>query len=225
MTERIGIMGGMFDPVHLGHTRAALAVADALVLDRVLLVPCARPNHRDGASATVDDRVAMLDLVCAERPVLQVDPRELRRPGLSYTVDTLQAIAGQHPTALRVFIQGWDSFLTLPEWERWQDIFRFAHICAVSRPGTRLPRRESHDPAERIMAEIVRKHRVSSPQALADSDAGGILVLDAPHCDVSSTRLRRLLHLARQGDMAAEREASQWLSPAVAAYIRTHQLY
>jgi len=225
MTERIGIMGGMFDPVHLGHTHAAAAVAEALALDSVLLVPCARPNHREGATASADDRVAMLDRACADNPVLRVDRRELRRPGPSYSADTLRDIAVQYPSALRVFILGWDSFLTLPSWERWREIFRFSHVCAVSRPGTRLPREDSEDPAERLMAETLRERQVPSPEALAAADAGRILVLDSPACDVSSTRLRRLLHRARHGDAAAERKASRWLPSAVAAYIRAHRLY
>lgn len=225
MTDRIGIMGGMFDPVHLGHTGAALAAAEALDLDGVLMVPCARPNHREGASAPADDRLAMLELACRSTAALRVDDRELRRPGTSFMADTLQEIASQFPDALRVFIQGWDSFLTLPRWERWRDVLRFSHICAVSRPGCRLPDAGSEDGAERLMADLLAARRVRTPQALAESEAGGILVLDVPDCDISSTRLRSLLYRARQGDAAARRQADQWLSPSVAAYIHAHRLY
>lgn len=224
MTGRIGIMGGMFDPVHLGHVRAAIAVTDTLALDRVLMVPCSRPNHREGASASARDRQTMLELACAGTP-LQVDDRELRRPGVSYMADTLRDIAGQFPEALRVFIQGWDSFLTLPEWERWEELFRFCHLCAVSRPGSHLPTADSEDRSERIMAGVLSERQVSSPGALAARQAGRILVLDGVNFDVSSTRLRSLLYRARQGDSDAEQAAAAYLPAPVAAYINAHQLY
>jgi nicotinate-nucleotide adenylyltransferase len=218
MTERIGIMGGMFDPPHPGHSRAALAAADALALDRVCMVPCARPNHRDGASAGACHRLAMLRLVCPEGGVLEVDDRELRRGGISYTADTLREFADEYPEALRVFIQGWDSFLTLPRWERWEEIFRFAHVCAVSRPGSRLPRLDSDDREERVMATMLQERQVARPEGLAPATAGGILVLDDVACAISSTQLRHRLH--RDAG-----EVEQWLAPDVAAYIRAHQLY
>lgn len=222
MTDRIGIMGGMFDPPHLGHTRAALAAADALALGRVYMIPCARPNHRSGASADAGHRLAMLRLACAGQRVLEVDDRELRRGGISYTADTLEEFAALYPRALRVFIQGWDSFLTLPRWERWEEIFRSSHVCAVSRPGGRLPVRDSDDPTERIMAEVLARRRVDRPEDLLPGAAGGILILEGVDCAISSTQLRRLLG-QREEKGAAELE--QWLVPDVAAYIRMHQLY
>lgn len=222
MTDRIGIMGGMFDPPHLGHTRAALAAADALTLDRVCMIPCARPNHRAGASADAGHRLAMLRLACAGHRVLEVDDRELRRGGISYTADTLEEFAGQYPRALRVFIQGWDSFLTLPRWERWKEIFRSSHVCAVSRPGSRLPARDSDDPVERVMAEILAERRVDRTEDLLPATAGGILVLEGVDCEISSTQLRR--HLDQREEEGAS-GLEQWLVPDVAAYIRMHQLY
>lgn len=222
MTDRIGIMGGMFDPPHLGHTGAALAAADALALDRVCMIPCARPNHRAGASADAAHRLAMLQLACGESAVLKVDERELRRGGVSYSADTLREFADEHPRALRVFIQGWDSFLTLPEWERWEEIIRSAHICAVSRPGSRLPAEGSDDRTERIMASILAERQVERPEELLPGTAGGILVMGGVDCAISSTQLRHWLHQRGETDAA---KAEQWLAPDVAAYIRTHRLY
>ncbi|MEX1198113.1 MAG: nicotinate (nicotinamide) nucleotide adenylyltransferase [Pseudohongiellaceae bacterium] len=222
MTDRIGIMGGMFDPPHRGHIRAALAAADALALERVCMVPCARPNHRAGASADGCHRLAMLRLACAEHAVLEVDDRELQRGGTSYTADTLEEFSARYPRALRVFIQGWDSFLTLPGWERWEDILRTSHVCAVSRPGSRLPAGDSDDPAERIMAAILAERRVERPEELLPSTTGGILVLESVDCAISSTQLRQQLQ-TRGEDGAGT--VDQWLTPDVTAYIRTHQLY
>lgn len=223
MTDRIGIMGGMFDPPHLGHTRAALAAADALALDSVRMVPCARPNHRCGASADAGHRLAMLQLACAGHGVLEVDERELQRSGVSYTADTLAEFAALYPRALRVFIQGWDSFLTLPEWERWEEILRSSHVCAVSRPGSRLPAQDSDNPTERIMAALLAERQVGSARELLPATAGGILVLEGVDCAVSSTQLRDQLHQREREEGAAK--AGQWLDPGVAAYIRAHQLY
>lgn len=225
MSERIGIMGGMFDPVHRGHVRVALAAAGALSLQRVHMVPCARPNHREGAAASSADRLAMLELVCRDRPLLRPDERELHRPGLSYTVDTLEQFREEFPDALLVFIQGWDSFLGLPRWKRWRQLFEQAHLCVVSRPGSSLPRADSRDPDERTLAGELAARQVVNAAGLEPGGTGGILVLEGVDCDISSTALRHCLARRHQGDPAVQRELGQWLEPAVSDWIDSHRLY
>lgn len=225
MRDRIGIMGGMFDPVHRGHVRVAMAAAEALSLQRVHLVPCARPNHREGAAASSADRLAMLERVCRERPLLRPDERELHRPGRSYTVDTLAQFRKEYPEALRVFIQGWDSFLGLPRWERWRHLFEHAHLCVVSRPGSSLPRADSSDADERMLAGELAERRVGDAAGLEPGRTGRILVLDGIDCDISSTALRRCLARRQQGDPAVRRELDRWLEPAVSDWIDAHRLY
>jgi nicotinate-nucleotide adenylyltransferase len=207
---RIGIMGGMFDPVHRGHLAAATAALDALGLESLHLVPCAQPNHRQAAIADGQQRLAMLQLAAGLDERLQVDDREIRRPGVSYAVDTLASFSEQYPDADLVFVLGWDSFLSLPCWHRWQDMFAFAHFCAVSRPGVT-------EPVPEALAQEMAVRAVTSSEVLFSRHSGNILVLDGVQVDVSSTQLRQ----------ARERGAlDESLLPAtVAAYIRQHALY
>jgi len=210
MMSRIGVFGGMFDPVHRGHVAAAVAALDALQLETLHFVPCARPNHRDDPSASAEHRLQMLELAASVDTRLGVDDRELRRPGTSYAVDTLQSFAEEWPDAALVFVLGWDSFLSLPSWHRWSDLFELAHFCAVSRPGADEPM-----PPE-LHKELLAR-RADSPQSLFQQRCGGIFILDGVDMDISSSRLREAMEGKSTDDTL--------LPPAVAAYIRQHKLY
>lgn len=221
MIQRLGIMGGMFDPVHRGHIDVALTAQRTLRLEQVRLVPCARPNHRREASAPGVHRLRMLELASANHPGLRADDRELQRSGVSYTVDTLRSFADEYPRAALVFIQGWDSFMSLPRWHRWREILDHAHICAVSRPGERLPQPGSEDPDEKALLRLLEDCRVTDVDALFSRRHGHVYVLDAPQWDVASSELRARF---REGAGPSDGKGAE-LDPAVAAYIMTHRLY
>lgn len=215
MSLRIGIMGGMFDPVHRGHLRVADTALTALELDHVRLVPCAVPNHRDQASAPAGHRLAMLELALTElgEPRLQTDDRELRRPGVSYTVDTLASLASQFPGATLVYIMGWDSFNTLPGWHRWRDLLNYSHLCAVSRPGVHL----AAGGMAKQDADWLLSRQVQSPSALFNSKCGQVFVLDELAEPAASTDIRQAL--------AADVQKMTDMPDVVLDYIRQHQLY
>lgn len=219
MMQRIGIMGGMFDPVHTGHLQLAQTALRTLQLDRLHLVPCAQPNHRCQASASQRHRKAMLDIAVAQDRRLVVDDREYRRVGVSYAVDTLKSFAEEFPDAALVYVQGWDSFNSLPTWHRWQELFLFAHVCAISRPGQKLP--NEHDPmgstAAALHEELIVR-RVGSVDALLCSRHGSILILDELAVDVSSTQVRDAL-ASESADIGIN------VCEGVDEYIRQHQLY
>ncbi len=139
---RIGILGGSFDPVHHGHLGVARAVADSLGLERVLLMPAAQAPLRDAAvRATGEQRAAMLRLALkelAEREGerrLEVDERELRRGGVSYTVDTLRALRAERPGDEWVWIVGADQLARLGTWREPAELARLAEWAAYARPG------------------------------------------------------------------------------------------
>lgn len=217
MTRCIGIMGGMFDPVHSGHIAAARAACRTLELDCLHLVPCARPNHREHARAPAGDRLRMLELAIAGDDRLRVDDRELHRDGISYTVDTLRDFTRREPGATLVFVLGWDSFLTLPGWHEWESIFDYCHLCAVSRPGSALPATDTGDPAGRRLLEELRRRKVDSARELRRQRAGGIFLLEDLAEDVSSTSVREQAVQSHVTEQALPRE--------VAEYIREHALY
>lgn len=138
---RIGILGGSFDPVHLGHLGVARAVADALALDRVLLMPAAQAPLRDAVRANGEQRVAMLRAAVLEladtagERRLEVDEMELRRGGVSYTVDTLRTLRAQRPADEFTWIVGADQLARLAKWREPEQLARLAEWAAYARPG------------------------------------------------------------------------------------------
>ena len=208
---RIGVMGGMFDPVHEGHLAAARLALAALELDIVHLVPCAQPNHRAQAGVSGADRLAMLELAIAGDACLKADDRELQRPGVSYMVDTLRSFVDEFPQATLVYILGRDSFYTLPAWHQWQQILDLCHLAVISRPGA-----ECDMPA--ALAQEITPRLVTAPGALiaATPSRGHVLMLDDLDVPVSSSAIRQSLACA---DMPAA------VPQTVQAYIRRHGLY
>lgn len=202
-------MGGMFDPVHQGHLAAARLALSELELDAVYLVPCARPNHRGQAGTSGADRLNMLELAIAADPGLVADDRELRRPGVSYMVDTLRSFADEFPQATLVYILGRDSFYTLPAWHQWRELLDLCHLAVVSRPGNQGSMPEN-------LAQEVNSRLVADADSLFSHMRGRVLMLDDLDMPVSSSAIRQ--SLARAG-LPVE------VPQAVQAYIRQHGLY
>jgi nicotinate-nucleotide adenylyltransferase len=137
---RLGVLGGTFNPIHLGHLRAAEEVAEALGLERVLLVPSAQPPHKPSGGANPiapgELRLAWVTAACADNPRLEPCDLEIARGGPSYTVDTLRALAEQVAPARPVFIIGSDAFAELGTWREPKQLFALADFAVMARPGT-----------------------------------------------------------------------------------------
>ncbi|HSR64898.1 MAG TPA: nicotinate-nucleotide adenylyltransferase [Xanthomonadaceae bacterium] len=203
--------GGTFDPVHEGHLAIARA-ARASFGEPVHVMPAADPPHRPPPGASAHHRVAMLELALVGEPGLLLDLRELHRDGPSYSVDTLHALRAEFgadaPLALLV---GADSFLGLPTWHRWQELFGLAHFIVAGRPGSLL----ETAPAELRAAADGRW--TEDPAALRAAPAGALLHLHQSLHVHSATAVRRLIG-----------EGRAWqhlLPPAVAGYVQAHGLY
>jgi len=131
-----GVLGGSFDPVHHGHLIAADRAAEALGLDTVLFVPCARqPLKPQDPVADATHRVTMLRLAFAGYQRFQVETSELERPGPSYTVDTLRQLRQRWADERLVLILGADAAATLPRWRAADEVARLAEIAVLPRPG------------------------------------------------------------------------------------------
>ena len=202
MTVRVGILGGTFDPIHLGHLEAASAARRALSLDRLLLLPSRTPPHRSTEPrASVFHRFAMAALAAAERD-MSVSDLEVRREGPSYTALTLEALhrEGFAPTEL-FFITGSDAFAEVGTWHDYPRILQLANFVVVSRPGA--PRR--------------RSDLIPNPQSRNPRRAPTVLSVEANTPDVSSTDIRRRVGAG---------ESIDGLVPSsVAGHIRRHHLY
>ena len=132
---RLGIFGGTFDPPHVGHLIVARDAADALGLDRVLLVAAAQPPHKDEPAASPALRLEMLRAAAAEDPLLEASGLELSRGGPSYTVDTLRELAARHPGTELVLLIGVDQWRALATWKEPRELGRLATIAVMSRRG------------------------------------------------------------------------------------------
>ncbi|WP_242113128.1 nicotinate-nucleotide adenylyltransferase [Luteimonas aquatica] len=204
--------GGTFDPVHNGHLAIARAARDALHRT-IRLMPAADPPHRPPPGATAAQRVAMLDLAVAGEPGLRVDRRELERAGRSYTIDTLRALrdeyGAQAPLALLV---GADSFLALPSWKDWRQLFSEAHFVVAERPGSPL---DAGLPPE--LAAAVAGRWADAAAELEAAPAGRVLRLRQPLHEASATGIRDLI--------AAGGPWRERLPAPVADYIALNGLY
>jgi nicotinate-nucleotide adenylyltransferase len=136
---RVGILGGTFNPIHLGHLRAAEEVCEALELDEMRLVPAAEPPHKRGTRedplAPAELRLAWVRLACADNPRLVVDPLEVRRGGASFTVDTLAAVARECAPERPVFTIGCDAFRELESWREPGRVIALSDFAVMPRPG------------------------------------------------------------------------------------------
>lgn len=182
----IGILGGMFDPVHIGHLRPALDVLQALGLEEVRLIPCSHPPHRPAPLATGEQRAAMLEAAVHRYPQLVVDRRELVRAGPSWTFETLQELRRESGSRSLCLLVGMDAFHGLPAWHRWQELIELSHMVVMTRPGAVF---EAHGE----LADFVNRHRVRDPSLLEHQACGRVLFQPVTQLEISSTRVRELL--------------------------------
>lgn len=136
---RIGILGGTFDPIHLGHLAAARAAMACEHLDRVLFIPTGVPPHRPATSADAEQRMEMVRLAIDGEKGFEVSDLEVRRKGLSYTVDTLRELRRRHPDDELFLILGWDAAKLFPTWHDPDEVRRLASVVIVTRPGSGPP--------------------------------------------------------------------------------------
>lgn len=198
---RIGIFGGSFDPVHLGHLVLAEQCREQAALDQVWFVPAARPPHKSRQLSPFDRRVEMLELAVSGHPAFRIDELEKDRPGPSYTADTLVELRQRHPEHELFLLIGGDAFVDLPGWYQPQRIVEQATLLVTARPGWHMP----------DIGELCRR------LDLADAGLLRHQQVTIPLIDISSTDIRRRF---------AAGQSIRYLVPrAVEAYIESKGLY
>jgi nicotinate-nucleotide adenylyltransferase len=188
--EPIGIFGGTFDPIHCGHLRTAFELWQELRLAEVRLLPAGTPPHRDQLYASAELRLKMVRAAVAEQQAFVVDDREVRRTGVSYSVDTLTELRHEYPHRSLCLLLGMDAFLGLPHWHRWRELLDLAHIVVAHRPGW-------HAPTTGPLGEVMVDHGTGSIRELHTRPAGCIYVHAGTQLEISSTELRALLVAGR----------------------------
>ena len=197
---KIGVLGGTFDPVHLGHLMVAEEAGVSLDLSEIILVPAGQPLLKPSHPITpAEHRLQMLRLAVADRPYLRVSAMEIERPGPSYTVDTIAELRGQYDSKDEIFfILGWDSLAQLPEWREPPRLIKMCYLVAVPRPGFQRPNLEA---LEASIPGISQR----------------VVFLEKPHIDISASAIR---------ERAARGLPLHRLVPEpVAEYIRRQKLY
>nr|WP_312508592.1 nicotinate-nucleotide adenylyltransferase [Pseudomonas luteola] len=210
MVTRIGLFGGTFDPIHIGHLRSALEVAEQLGLDELRLIPGARPPHRNAPQVSAQQRLEMVRLAVEGVEYLRVDDIEFRRERPSYTIETLEALRrDMGPHVQLLLMLGWDAFCGLPGWHRWAELLDHCHILVLQRPDA-----DSEPP--QALCDLIAARTQSDPQALS-GPAGQITYIWQTPLAVSATQIRGLL--------AAGKSVRFLVPDAVMNYIETHGLY
>lgn len=207
---RLGVLGGMFDPVHNGHIEVARLAHKVLGLDAVHLVPCHIPNHREAANASAADRLEMLQRAVSGLTGLVANSVELNRDQVSYTVDTLVEMRRQLKPDVLVLVLGMDAFNSIPGWHEWRRLFSLCHFFVVARNGEAV----SIDAASALALETRRVH---SADAMYTFDAGKIWIVENFRVDLSSTKVREAI---RQ-----QQDLTELLDTKVIEYINHNKLY
>lgn len=197
---RVAILGGTFDPIHLGHLAAAQGVLHLAGVEQVIFMPNRQPPHKVGQAVTPAlHRIAMVRLAIAGNPAFALSDLELRREGPSYTIETVRALQAERPDWQAAFIIGMDSLLEIRTWREYEALLQMTDWLVVARPGYDTAR------GRQLLAEL-------GPRLSAR-----VRLLEIPGVAVSSTVLR---HLAAQG------YPLRYLVPdEVAEYVEAHRLY
>ena len=209
----VTVLGGSFDPVHLGHIALADTFTTLLQPDELRVIP-ARPWQKAALLATDAQRIAMLELAFAGSPAkVVIDPQELDRDGPTYTVETLRALRAElGADASIVFLIGADQLQRLDTWRDWHALFELANLGVAARPGFSLA--DAALPPAVVQELALRR---ASPEQLRATPCGLVNVAPSLAVDVSATEIRSAL---RQGD-----KANSLLPSVVLDYIQQHHLY
>jgi nicotinate-nucleotide adenylyltransferase len=218
LSQRIGILGGTFNPIHLGHLAAAEEVRDRLKLDSVLFIPAFLPPHKsESGMPSAAQRQEMVGMAIRGNPHFQVSDIEIRRGGRSYTIDTIEELRRSYPGAELVFITGLDTFLDIRTWKEWERLLTVCSFAVLSREGFRFRDLAGFGFLQVPLLDLERLDAGEVTGVAAGRGAVRIALERIPLYDVSSTDIRSRVH--------GGRSVKYRLPEAVEGYIIENKLY
>ena len=193
---RVGVFGGAFDPPHVAHVALAQAAVEQLQLDQLRIFPTGQAWHKTPSLTAPEHRLALAEIAFGGLPRTVIDDRELRRPGPTYTIDTLRELKAEYPEAQLFLVMGEDQAISLTRWREWEAIVQLAIICVAERPSA-----SAH---------------AGSPSAGLPAHAE-LRLLRLPSMTESATEVR--------GRVAQGQDIVHLVPPGVASYIELYHLY
>lgn len=211
MTHGVAIYGGTFDPVHIGHLRSAIEIKALLNVQDLRMVPSFKPPHRDQPGASPDARLAMLALATEKLAGISIDSREIRRTGVSYSIDTLREVRSEVGLDVPLyFVLGADAFDLIDTWHEWTRLTDYAHLVVLQRPfdAAKWP-----DP----VLEWLQGKETTDISGLLAKAHGHVFKVKLAQWEVSATDIRQRVSRGLSIDFL--------VPDAVQAYIEEHNLY
>lgn len=212
--KRIGLFGGTFNPIHLGHLRGAEEIREIFQLDQIIFIPSSIPPHKmSGEILKAEDRLEMVRLAISHNPHFSVSDIELLRPGRSYTIDTLRYFNEKDPDHF-FFIMGRDAFVEIETWKEFQNLFALCDFIIMTRPGSQ---KESASSA--LLPQVLISDFKYDPQEDTYIHVSGyrLYFKEISFLDISSTKVRELIEKGK---------SVRYLIPQeVEGYIERHRLY
>ena len=200
----IGIYGGSFDPIHLGHLKTATTLKTELQLDHLFLLPCCEPVHKDGLKYPSNDRLKMLNLALDKFSTLEIDSREILRGGGSYMIDTLHELKQIYKDEPICLIIGMDGFLKIKTWKDWQEFSKLVHLVILERQGFNI-----------IDSSLDSFHNTKDVNELRLESNGLLYFSNCPKINISSSDIRDRI--------TANQNLDDLLPKSVINYLRLHE--
>jgi nicotinate-nucleotide adenylyltransferase len=206
----IGILGGTFDPIHLGHLHLANSIYQQLHLQKIIFIPTSQPLLRHPAIATASQRLEMLRIAIKEYPYFEVDDCELNRSAPSYSIDTLRELRKKIPDQPLCFIMAADQLIQFDQWHEWQKIPDLAHLIITDRPGYELRLNDA-------TKQLLNDRQITDPTLLSEKNTGYIYLVNIEAMPISATKIR--------SELAKGKEPISFLPKGVWKYIKENGLY
>jgi len=199
----IGIYGGSFDPVHLGHLQTAVTIKNELDIDRLFMLPCFEPVHKNSLNYTSKQRLQMLELAIKEFNSLEIDTREILRGGSSFMIDTLLDLKALFKNESICLIIGMDSFINFKTWKNWDEFSKLIHLVVLPRNGP-----------QPVSKTLTTFETVENIDNLKSNSSGHLYFSNSQMIDISSSAIR--------GKIAANQNLDNFLPISIINFLKKY---